>query len=224
MTLESKRFGEFQAGFEKLGDKVWKSADVSVATGVTLQAGGIANIPAVIPSLEPFTPEVLPYANFSTRSRYAQVGIDVSHSVGKLMYETLQEVKDELVALVPVRNNSARPVSFSQGTRFCRLVIEPPEASIERKSVLSMIERGEITVSGEQGRDWEVLFGKKLGLLWLKLNPDKRFWVPSHPADVPIEIPDDPGIDYRSLVDSFLKSAPISETSIHWVGETVSKN
>lgn len=139
------------------------------------------------------------------------------------MAGTLQEINGDLMSLVPVRNNSARPVNLPLGTRLFRLFIVPPRATIERETLLSIIEKGEITVSGERGRDWEVLFREKLGVLWLKLDPNKTFWVPPEPNGVPTTIPDDPGIDYRSLVDSFLKPAPLSETSIHWVGETISE-
>lgn len=52
MSLESKSFGEINPEIEnKLDGKIWKSADVSVATGITLQAGVTGDIPVIVPNL-----------------------------------------------------------------------------------------------------------------------------------------------------------------------------
>lgn len=224
MSLEFERFNRLPSELEeKLDGKIWKSPDFSIATEVILQPGRTQNIPVIVPSLDPFTPRVLSYGEFSVRSRYAQFGIDILHSAAKLIGETQEVVKAELMVSVPIRNHSARPVNLPEGTRLFRFFMTPANASLDREKLLEMVENGKVRVGGERGRDWEVLFTEKIGKLWLKLDPYKILWMPPHPDSTPITIPDQPGIDYRTLVDGFLEAGPISEKTIHWVGETVSQ-
>ncbi|HKC14913.1 MAG TPA: hypothetical protein VKC89_03055 [Patescibacteria group bacterium] len=254
----------------RLNGRVWKSPDIPIASDVLLQRGEVKDIPILahpilfLPNIDSYLGPflglpraVLSYARSSTRSRYEQVGVDVSHGAGQLIAESLQDDIDHPIAFVSVRNNSERSVSLPQGTRLFRLYIEPSGSDVEGQNLLEMIKKGEIAISGEQGKDWDVafdrltritedgmlqipgvdIFGKVHGIsgrlaysgdegafgIWLRLDPDKRMWVPPDPDNLPIELPDNPGLDYRYIVDSYLKPAPVSEILIHWVGETVSK-
>ena len=216
----------------RVGKKFWKSQNIPIAKDFILRCGFASYVPFLLPSdLAPFEglpSDVFCYAVSSTRSRYAQVGVDVLPPAGQLIAETLEcevysknERRENRVHVL-VANNSNRPVHFSEGSGLFRLYIDPttiePELIREEEKLSRLVENGEIGLNGERGKDWKLL---PSGVV-LRINPEKRMWTPQSSDNSPLQIPDETGIDYREIIDRHLEPAPKSSFLLHWIGETVS--
>lgn len=217
---------------KRVGKKFWKSQDIPVAEDFTLECGYLSYVPFLLPSnLAPFEglpADVFCYAGSSTRSRYAQIGVDVLPPAGQVIAETLEYEnypKDEgkiFRVYAPVGNNSNRPIHFSEGSGLFTLYIHPtlvqPQLIREGKRLSKLVENGEIRLSGQKGKDWML---RSSGIV-LRIDPEKRMWIPQSPDSSPLQIPDEAGIDYRAVIDRYSEPVPISASLLHWRGETVS--
>lgn len=217
---------------KRIGKRFWKSKDLSVAEDFTLECGYVSYVPLLLPSnLAPFEGlpvDVFCYAGSSTKSRYAQIGVDVLPPAGQVVAESLEYEnypKNEgkiFRVYAPVANNSNRPIHFSEGSGLFRLYIHPmlvqPQLIREGKRLSKLVKNGEIRLSGQQGKDWML---RASGIV-LRIDPNKRTWIPQSPNNFPIRIPDETGIDYREIIDRYLEPVPISSSLLHWTGETVS--
>lgn len=217
---------------KRVGKKLWKSQDIPVAEDFTLESGYLSYVPLLLPSnLAPFEglpADVFCYAGSSTRSRYAQIGVDVLPPAGQVIAETLENENypknggKNFRVYVPVANHSNRPIYFSQGSGLFRLYIDPtlvqPQLIRQGKRLSKLVENGEIRLSGQKGKDWML---RASGIV-LRIDPEKRMWIPQTPDNSPLQIPDDAGIDYREIIDRYSEPVPRSSSLLHWRGETVS--
>lgn len=217
---------------KRVGRKFWKSQDVSIAEDFTLGCGYVSYVPLFLPSnLAPFEGlpvDVFCYASASTRSRYAHIGVDVLPAAGQVIAETLENENYPknggkiFRVYIPVANNSNRPIHFSEGSGLFRLYIDPrlvqPQLIEEGERLSKLVENGEIRLSGQKGKDWML---QASGIV-LKIDTEKRMWIPQSPDNSPLQIPDETGIDYRAIIDQYSEPVPRSSSLLHWRGETVS--
>lgn len=188
------------------------------------------------PNLEPFIDldtSTFGFVQVSTRSRYAQFGIEVPSNAPLYIAATIKEdtyQHDQRVnASVPVRNHSPRPIHLKEGTGLFKLFADNPPIAMDQK-LIDLVRTGKIRLSGKKGIDWafDVLFSEydesyHTHGIWLRLNPEKRFWLPPDPNRRTLEIPEGSEIDYRREVDRRLRAAPFFKDPTLWVGETVSR-
>ena len=161
---------------EQLEGRFWKSSDISVAQNIVLPQGESKYVPISLPSnLRPFRNlpvDMFSYSNFSTRSRYAQLGLSVSADAGHIITETIEqrvyrEGEEGLRAFVDVTNYSQRPISLAKGAGLFRLYAYPYSERTDRvilgegKKLLDMIKTGEIAIDGQRGEDWEIALDKE---------------------------------------------------------------
>lgn len=216
---------------KRVGKKFWKSQNIPIAKDFTLECGYVVYVPVLLPpNLSPFEglpADVFCLASSSTRSRYAQIGVDVLPPAGQVIAETLEsEIYPRdggiIKVYVPVCNYSNRPISFSKESGLFRLYIDPatiePQFIQEEEKLSRLIENGEVRLNGQKGKDWRL---HESGIA-LRIDPEKRMWIPQNPANSPLQISDQTGIDYREVVDRCLEPVPRSSSLLHWRGETVS--
>lgn len=216
---------------KRVGKKFWKSHDIPVAEDFTLECGYLSYIPLLLPSnLAPFEglpADVFCYADVSTRSRYSQMGVDVIPPAGQVIAETLEcenYPKDKAKTFrvyAPVCNYSNRPIHFSEGSGLFRLYINTalqPQLMREGKRLAKLVKNGEIRLSGQKGKDWML---HASGII-LRIDSEKRTWIPQSVDNSPLQISDQTGIDYRAIIDRYSEPVPISASLLHWRGETVS--
>ncbi len=179
----------------RLDGRVWKSPDIPVAKDVVLQNGGPAKyIPIALPDLGPFTGlplAVLSYGVSSTRSRFEQLGVDVSHGAGQLIAETF---RDDGTASVLVTNHCARPIRIRKGTGVFRLYVEPfaksaaePSVHLEGKDLLEAIQKEKIQISGKKGKDWDIMYDHEslqAGALLSDVEEYEHLWGKAFPVDI----------------------------------------
>jgi len=224
--------------------KFWKSEDIPITENIILSPNESKYVPVLLPpNLEPFLKlpsVVLSYAFASTRSRYAQLGIEAFPSTSSTIAEYLKndfytnKKDNDLNTFILVCNHSYRPIKLDAGTGFIRLYIYPtlttePRVIAEGKSLLKILQNKEIEISGQEGRDWTIIHDPKYPKdddasgIALIINPDKKMWLPPDSSNTPIYIPDKSGINYRAEIDKYLEPAPTTNSLIYWIGETISK-
>lgn len=232
--------------FERRGGKFWKSPDIETAADIILSPESVGYVPVTIPpNLELFKDlhvDAFAFVHVSTRSRYAQLGVEVPRDArvtipASLKDEIYSEDSKDLTAFVPVRNLSSRTVEIPQKTRLLQLYIESA-VQRQKQSLLELLENRDVEIGGERGTDWDYwtidpfgnnTSGKVLEIddlligLRLRLDPQKRMWLPPDPEGRPFKIPEGTEVDYRKAVNQELKPAPISEKPIFWIGETTSR-
>lgn len=230
----------------RMEGKFWKSPDITLFEDAVLEAGKEQPVPIIIPLLTfvPFVDmptDTLAFAQISTRSRFAQLGIEVARDT---VHEIVRDITSNdryitekgLLTKVPVINRASRRIRIPQGVGLFQFYYESSPC-VQDKELMDLVESGAVSIDGEKGKDWDydVLFDeyvnsrRPVGIrfrldskrkLWL---PPKRIWLPGETEEKPIEIPDTPENDYRRVIDGFLQPVPSSEKPIHWIGETISR-
>jgi len=224
--------------------KFWKSADIPITKDIIFSSGESKYVPILLPpNLEPFLnlpTVVLSYAFASTRSRYAQLGIESFQSTGSNIAQYLKndvytgDKDNDLNTFVIAYNHSNRPIKLDAGTGLFCLYIYPtittePRVITEGKSLLKILQNKEIEITGQEGKDWKIIHDPKYpkgddasGIL-LRINPDNKKWLPPDLNNTPIHIPDASGVNYRAEIDKYLEPTSITDSPIYWIGETISQ-
>lgn len=170
----------------------------------------------------------------SVRSRYAQLGIDISDDVISqiekgLRYDPNLNQDSEPTPLITVNNYGARPILLKKGARLFRFYEEPDGLFyLQGDELVNAVESGFIKIQGEQLDDWQFSYGTIAGRIvvrakgiFVRVKKEDRKWIPPHPDNKPIWIPDLEN-GYRGIIDSLLKPIPKQKDGIIlWIGETV---
>jgi hypothetical protein len=218
----------------------WISPDIAVATSATIAPGERVFVPITLPD----KPVPLPCFDHpcafsillpSTRSRFAQLGLEVLPSAGFSIAQTplIEPKSGELRAIIPVINYAARPIHLPEGTKFFYLYYWNGK-TITGQSLINLLGSA-VKISGVEGKDWRWWYGQEamdVGLrrehvqgkdiqgIELFLNPESQAWIP--PSCEPMAISDASASNHnRAEIDQFLKKpVPESEESLFWVAET----
>lgn len=156
------REGVRQELADRLDGQFWISEDIAMAEDCILLAGETKNVTIVLPETEKLGPlgGLNEYA-FSliyshTRSRFAQIGLEVLATSGHTLAETVREKeingKMRKVAEVTVSNHAAAPIELKQGAEFFCLYYWDGK-TIEGEELVKSV-GSEILLSGEEGVDW----------------------------------------------------------------------
>lgn len=222
----------------RLDGEFWKSPDITVAEETVLQAGKEQYVPVVIPTYPAMAPfeglpvDSLAFAEISTRSRYAQLGVEIAHDAVHEIARSIDfqsQARDGFLAEVSVKNRSPRAIRIPEAAGLFKLYAQSSLCRFNERLV-ELIEKGKVSIDGKKDIDWgfDVLFNEysrryETTGIWLRLDPKKRLWLPPDPKGRPLEIPEGSEANYRRAIDKHLKPVPVSEEPIHWVGETVSR-
>lgn len=224
---------------ERVGNTFWKSPDIAIAQPVLLLPGQSKftpiNFPANLQLFDNLPVDLITYMATSTRSRFAQIGLEV-HGAGQLIAESLEDEKYKIggtpyPATVMLRNHSQRPIEIDKNTPLFRLYsstyLAHPPLRVQGDSLLLLLANGDIELTGEKGHDWDIAYyqyesrqGGPAGLM-LRIDKSSRRWI--EPDTAPIKIPEGKDKDYRVLIDSILRPVPAFSERVHWVGETTSE-
>lgn len=219
---------------ERLKGAFWISQDIATAAHAIILPGEIQNIPIELPrELGPFTD--LHEYSFSliqscTRSRFGQLGLEVPPNTGMYIAGTIRKIGDngssKRVAYIPVINYAARPIALNEGTKFFYFYYGNEKPL--RGNDLTQFLGSDITVSGEQGRDWDWWYeslpsGEQGEIQGIELFLDEKSFktIPAHTESISI---DDTSITNhnRQGVDQFLCVADQPQCSQLYVAETKS--
>lgn len=213
---------------ETLAGKFWVGPDLATTKESLIEPHSLTFIPVLLPENLPllrFHPYAFSCVYASTRSRYAQMGLEVSRNAGTEIAKTFQEVSrpdGSLVyqAQIPVVNQSARAIHLSCGEKFFYLYWWSGE-TITGQKLVDLVGSA-IKIQGEQGKDWQWWYnsaGETGGIEFL-IDPQSRSWIP--PDSQPMRIADGPVTNHsRETVDAYLKKPiPRTEKPLFWVGET----
>jgi hypothetical protein len=229
MAQEAIRKIDLQKELDTRLDGVfWKSPDISVAKKIIVEPGPAQLVPVNLSSdISPSKkqPDFLTIANWSVRSRYAQIGLDIPYPPGEFISKSIKSGQKNSYILID--NFGPRPIKLHQGDPIFRFFAFPTlEKSLLRqgKDLYHLIEKGGISFTGEPGKDWQYFndnFGKPIGIEFF-LNPNHRKTVRPSSINEPITI-SSKDKDYRNFIDfKYLMSAPESTDLNFWVGETTS--
>lgn len=228
---------ELNSFLEQQKQRFWVSQDIGTTVDVTVQPQNIRIIPVSLP--RSFLPiESLNNYAFScvfaaTRSRFAQLGLEVLESSGNSIAQTIIPIEngktnEGFIALVPVFNHSARPIHLPETTKFFYLYYSNG-ALITGKNLKELIGK-EIKIGGKEGYHYNLWTDPRIAAannpvrgIELLIDPKSRRWI--KPQSIPITISDDPMPNHnRAQVDSFLeKPIPRSKTPIFWVAQTLAE-
>ncbi len=219
---------------EEVGGSFWKSADVKTANDFVVQPGGErTRVSVVIPEdLGPFAKYVpwglsLPYA--TTRSRYAQLGLEICPhtdlSMSHSCYPSEPDYEGIRIADVYVKNFSQRAIRLPEDTGFFYLYYfnSPP---LRGKNLMKMV-GNDIKIGGEEGVDWRWWCPKtrdvdKIEGIEFFIDPESKAWIA--PDNTEITIGSGSASNHnRAGVDAYLESpVPVVKDPILTIAESKS--
>lgn len=180
----------------------------------------------------------------SVRSRYAQIGLNIRNGVIAQIGEWLSynvHLSDYntsdynsryslngLSLPITVNNHGSRPIRLEKGAHLFRFFEESYGSFLEGDELVDAVKEGLIKIKGESFGDWIYSYGMIPGHnlprpdgMFIRINSQNRRWIPPHPENKPIFIPDS-GERYREVIDSLLE--PVAQEKyrkILWIGETI---
>lgn len=194
--------------------------DIASAKDMVVPANDLVFVPVAIP--EDFFPisNLHPYAlsvlHATTRSRYAQVGLEIVK--GGILHSK-----------VTVINHSNRPIELSKGEAFFYAYYFDGQ-TMKGKELDSRIGAGQdakIRVVGRENVDWRKWYGvnkahipENLKGIEFIINPESRRWI--SPGDEPIRLHNKvAGNHLRGVLDTYLtKPIPQTDEQMFWVSES----
>lgn len=135
---------------------VWLGPEVRTMRPHLIEAESSGHVPVDITSVRDAIPEYIVFdattAITSTRSRYAQFGVEVLHDANARMARYVSSDYNQRVGFLPLKNHSQSPVLLERGST-CRLMRRegPP---LTDDILLNLMAKGEIMAGGEEGTDW----------------------------------------------------------------------
>lgn len=223
---------------ERLHGNFWKSPDLACDTNVILPPNGSLAFVDVrleedkMPPFDEFNPYALACTYANTRSRFAQLGVEVPPDATSEITRTfgwrVENGKHVFVATMPVRNHSGRPISVQEGSSFAYLYYWDGKY-IEGGELLKLM--GDKLVIPDKDRHlWKWWYGnsKNRGIEDIKgieflLDEESKAWIP--PSDEIMNL--DAGNAYnhnRGEVDKYLvKGIPEQEKPLLWIAETAAE-
>ncbi|MCL4354717.1 hypothetical protein M1349_04620 [Patescibacteria group bacterium] len=222
----------------KFGNTFHFSPDIASAENIVIYPNEPTLVPVSFPKdMPPFIDSnlletglasyALDHAEGHTRSRFAQLGLEVTENPGLWISNTGFVSGENIEAKVIVKNYSKRPILLPEGTDFFNLYFWNKKIAMNNE--LRDIIGSKIQISGIEGQDWRYWYcidgyGEDLlAGIELKINPDSRSWIP--PSSEPMVISGLQAENHnRSAVDEYLESPiPQSEKKILWIAETSSR-
>lgn len=165
----------------------------------------------------------------STKSRFAQIGVEVSdwQDIPANTWRQLARGKDVIVPM-NVNNYSSRPVIIPSGMPLFRFVSPLLTPYLKGEGLFQTYNAGLINVEGKQGDTWEWSYAdntdmpdlrnkKSIYGMRIKLKPDLK-WIP--PSNEPINMENFVGPDYRRKIDDLLEPVPDFDTPVLCISET----
>lgn len=215
----------------RLKDGFWIGPDVATPVKRTILPGNLVHLPVAFTDVPEIFARLDPaaffYAGVSTRSRWAQLGLEVHETASIAIAESLTPIRQEpldpyrYAAVVPVLNLSTRPIHVPEGSKLFRLFFYNAGSWMRGEELLENVSSGSIRLSGEPGEDW--LLHERVDGILLSLNSNMRRWIPPDlPNATPLTISDRTGVDYRRIADSYLRPITPSRSPILWLTETSS--
>jgi hypothetical protein len=221
---------------------VWKGADIKVGADVVIKDSAIVSIvidQGALPEDDNFFISSIRGLKASTKSRLAQLGLEVDESVGRQVSELASKRGYKIgsgtiiTAQALVHNFSARPISLEKGTDLFRFFdtpkksLEGEDLLVEGEDLLDLFLNREIQISGHRRKDWDWTHGNgyiksngDINGVAVRIKSGNRLWIP--PSDIPISAREiQEAEDYRSMLGLYFVPVPITEQSIFWIGETV---
>ena len=205
----------------QFGDKFWISPDLGTKYDVVIPPNGgmtlvdIALDPATLVPFSSFHPYSLSTISATTRSRFAQLGLEVPQNaftdIARTFYWTPRaDGTKQFGALVPVRNLAARPIEMSAGTNFFSGFYWNGK-TLTGGELYNAV-GNTIRISGKENETWRWFYGKdSIGKIAdvrgieFFIDEESRSWVPS--GIEPMYLDGEPAINHnRACVDKYLQS------------------
>lgn len=225
------------------GLKTFKGADVVTTQEALIdhpraQMGfsGLVKVritPQNLPHLPYVSRDAAELTNTSAKSRLAQLfGLDIGSSSGRVIFPIPDHEYNEMdltkpfEAQVAVSTFAARPAFFEAGTPLYRYMHTSERNRIQGERLFNLLDGGILRI-GEDSRtsdQWHWAINGPRGIkdiagVFVKVNRERRFWLPPHPENRPLSMPN--GIkDYRVFIDQHLEPVPQDGAERLWIGET----
>ena len=223
---------------EKINGKFWIGPDIGTTYDVIIPPNGaIVEVDVTLPyeDLRPFTdfdPYGLSTIEATTRSRFAQLGLEVPKSafadIARTFYWIPQEdgTKKRFGGIVPAQNWSARPIKMEAGTKFFSGHFWDGETIIGEE-LHSFVGR-DILISGQENETWRWWYSpnstgeiEDIQGIEFFIDEKSRSWIP--PSTVPMSINDGHSRNHnRAGVDKYLHSpVPIRQKPTLIIAQTM---
>ncbi|KKU94995.1 hypothetical protein A3A64_00850 [Candidatus Gottesmanbacteria bacterium RIFCSPLOWO2_01_FULL_48_11] len=178
-------------------------------------------------------PEAIKYLHVSMRSRWAQLGLEISgfsDENGKylLTSQIWKGIQQGLTYELPVgiANFGKNPIYIPRGARLFRLYTLLGAWHQNGEKLANLVRSGAISIEGKEGEDWKWFhFGgttdRNVIGVNLRLKP-QRWWIPPR-LEGPSVTVSDAGRNFRDEIDSLMEPVPTTDETVFWVGETTAK-
>lgn len=235
-----KRIGP-EFGVNPIGDpplpyeRVWKGPDLrAIGDDKIIPPGKTLHIPVLVnsaslPDLIDLDPtKVKP----STKSKLAQLGLEVDESVGRWIATQAKEnleregISRPFEMSVLIKNHGLPPIKIERGSPLFRLYI--PGSFIEGDGLRYLMGSGKVQVDGNRGKEWDYVYPhiyprtNPYGIA-VRINSGKKLWIPSDRNGEPLSVREvQQAANYRDYLGTKYKPVPRTADKILWIGETVS--
>ncbi len=221
---------EYRQMFSRLRENLWVSPDIATTEEVVLPSNTLSLVPVTLPlddlPIPTQDPYLLSVLHPHTRSRYAQLGLEVTPDFGHFASCNIDVSTN--TAYIPVTNHSGTNLKLLRGQKFFNLYYSK-QNRLYGQDLIDSIVQGNIQIHGQQGEDWDFAYypdpnypPQPVGLK-LFLNPD--FAKHIKPNSNPLTIDDGESNNHnRQQVDQHLQSINHPTTTpTFWVGQTLAK-
>lgn len=128
---------------------------------------------------------------------------------------------EPVIVNMELRTHAARPLSLPAETGLFRFYDLNPNNKIKGLELMNLINDNQIQINGQlENESWMWATQKNLTTgIFVKINANQRMWVPPHPNNEPILVPEN-GTHYRQIIDELLEPVPLDGKNRLWIGET----
>lgn len=226
ISENGRQFRRFVSSEEKLkipDGEFWIGSDLKLAHDITLRPGNQTTVTiGLTPDNLPKNNHLIGQTHMSTRSILMQLGVEVGSETPEIIHETIKNNKNgEMQAVIPLANVGNRPVRIPEGMGVGSLFLWNGK-TIQNSELESYIDKGDITMTGEEGQDWKYYYDKNRVLTGIqyRLDPDVKMYIP--PSEDPIDMKYLSNRHDRPKIDKMLRPVPKTEEKIDWITQTKS--
>lgn len=215
-------------------ERTWKGPDLrTTGDDKIILPGSILHIPVLVnlinlPDLKDLDPgKVKP----STKSKLAQLGLEVDESVGRWIAVGAKENFEREGLSRPfekdilVKNHSFRSIKIERGSPLFRLYV--PGSFIEGDALEDLMKSEKVWIDGNRGKEWDYVYPhayprtNPYGIA-VRINSGKKLWIPLGENGKPLSVREiQQAGNYREYLDRRYEAAPRTADQILWIGETV---
>ena len=199
----------------------WIGSDIEISHAVTLRPHTETTVKIKLsPENLPDNRRLIRQTHVSGRSILMQLGIEVRDETSEILDWTLEgKENNEMTAAIPLANVGNNTVKIPEGMGVGSLYLWNGK-TIRNGELESLVESGDIRMTGNEGEDWRFYNDKEgtLSGIQYRIDSDFRKYIP--PSQDIIDMSDFSSRHDRPKIDRLLVDVPEIEEPVDWITQT----